>query len=500
MEAILYINLIIILSYLFIYALAKSDKNIEVRKEKGNFIKSFFVDISRYIYIKLEKRKIFQKKEVLNNIKILNSGIKTDEIQRRYWINKILIMLIIFFGFNILSFISNFSKSNILLNGSLLKRPEYGAGVVLESLDVSIVPENHNIDLQEEHFFRDYNIRVDEQYYSDDLLKEKLDFAIKYLENVIKKDNLSLTEVKSDLFFPKIIPNTSIKAEWIVEDLSLIDNEGRIKNQTSWKTNQDTFVKVILKYDGHTLEHIFNISISPKILSEEEKISDLLKKELEKASEQTKYDSYYSLPNKIDSYNLIWEEKQDNKNYNIIILSLLILIVVWIYIDKELDNKIKGRRKQMMIDYPNIISKFTILIGAGMTVKLAWKKIVDDYEKKKLSDKDYIRYAYEEMRITYNEIMIGVAESNAYETFGRRVGILPYMKFSSLICQNLRRGNKGLIELLNYEAYTAFSERKEFAKIQSEEATTKLLLPILLIFGMVLAMILIPAFLSFNMI
>ena len=39
------------------------------------------------------------------------------------------------------------------------------------------------------------------------------------------------------------------------------------------------------------------------------------------------------------------------------------------------------KQEQMLIDYSEIISQFIILMGAGMTAKNVWKKIVEDYRK-----------------------------------------------------------------------------------------------------------------------
>jgi hypothetical protein len=73
------------------------------------------------------------------------------------------------------------------------------------------------------------------------------------------------------------------------------------------------------------------------------------------------------------------------------------------------------------------------------------------------------------------------------------------MKFGSLISQNLKKGNKGLSELLGKEAREAFEERKEIAKRLGEEAGTKLLAPMMIMLLIVFMIILIPAFLSFRL-
>jgi len=60
--------------------------------------------------------------------------------------------------------------------------------------------------------------------------------------------------------------------------------------------------------------------------------------------------------------------------------------------------------------------------------------------------------------------------------------------------QNLQKGAKGALQLLEQEAMTAFAERKEAAKRKGEEAGTKLLLPMFGLLGIVLVIVMVPAF------
>ena len=62
--------------------------------------------------------------------------------------------------------------------------------------------------------------------------------------------------------------------------------------------------------------------------------------------------------------------------------------------------------------------------------------------------------------------------------------------------QNLRKGTKGLTELLKLESIQAFEERKAQAKRLGEEAGTKLLLPLFLVLAVVLVIVIVPAFLT----
>ena len=69
-------------------------------------------------------------------------------------------------------------------------------------------------------------------------------------------------------------------------------------------------------------------------------------------------------------------------------------------------------------------------------------------------------------------------------------------KFAVMLSQNLRKGTKGLAELLQREAAGAFEERKAAARKLGEETSTRLLGPMFLMLGVVLMIIVVPAFLT----
>ena len=133
-----------------------------------------------------------------------------------------------------------------------------------------------------------------------------------------------------------------------------------------------------------------------------------------------------------------------------------------------------------------------------MTVFAAWRRITANYEEKCRQMSGAEHPLYEEMKLTCREVDSGVSEMRAIERFGERVGLHRYRKFCSLITQNLQKGTRGLGQLLECEAADAFEERKNLAKKYGEEAGTKLLLPMLLMFGIVVVIIMVPAMMSFQ--
>ena len=149
-----------------------------------------------------------------------------------------------------------------------------------------------------------------------------------------------------------------------------------------------------------------------------------------------------------------------------------------------------------MRDYPEIVSKLTVFLGAGLTVRGAWEQIVRNYERDRKEGKGE-RYAYEEMRETLGQMEKKIPEGKAYQEFGRRCGLQPYLKLAGLLEQNRREGTKNLRSAMRLEMAAAFEERKNLARKQGEEAGTKLLIPLFLMLGVVMAMVAAPALLSF---
>ena len=150
----------------------------------------------------------------------------------------------------------------------------------------------------------------------------------------------------------------------------------------------------------------------------------------------------------------------------------------------------------LALDYADVVYQLMVYIGAGLTVRKAWECIVENYERRKESHKGRIRPAYEEMAQTLRQIRYGEPEGKAMEAFGRRCGLQPYMKLSSLLEQNRRTGTKNLQQLLEQEMSAAWEEQKHAARRLGEEAGTRLLIPLFLMLIVVMVIIMVPALLA----
>ena len=107
------------------------------------------------------------------------------------------------------------------------------------------------------------------------------------------------------------------------------------------------------------------------------------------------------------------------------------------------------------------------------------------------------RILYEEMLLSWNALSQGAHEERIYAEFGRRCGLQSYLRLGSLLESNIRKGSRGLLPLLRQEAEQALEERLRMARKQGEETSSRMLLPMLMLFALVLVILMAPAMMSF---
>lgn len=87
---------------------------------------------------------------------------------------------------------------------------------------------------------------------------------------------------------------------------------------------------------------------------------------------------------------------------------------------------------------------------------------------------------------------MGVSEGAAYEKFGKRTGVREYIRLSTFLTQNVKKGSTMLLQQLHEEAKEAEEMRMRNARKLCEEASTKLLLPMIMLLLVVMILIMFP--------
>ena len=192
----------------------------------------------------------------------------------------------------------------------------------------------------------------------------------------------------------------------------------------------------------------------------------------------------------------MWSQRQGNTGMILLLFGFLIAALYAYSKVRAGEKEAEKRDEEMLIDYPNIVSKLVLLLTAGMSLRKAFARIRTDY-RDTLRHGAPKRAGYEEIVRMSLEMEHGVSELVAYENMGKRCRVNVYRTFSTLLVQNLTKGGDEMAAILSREAQEAYEDRKKRARILGEEAGTKLLLPMLLMLAIVMAILMIPAFFAF---
>ncbi len=173
-----------------------------------------------------------------------------------------------------------------------------------------------------------------------------------------------------------------------------------------------------------------------------------------------------------------------------LIVSMVCMFGLGFLLDKSLDSKIEKRRAEIRLEFPEFVNKLTLLVDAGMTISKAWEKIVADNKKS--------GPLYDELLRASAEISAGKPEAIAYEDFGKRCKIKEIMKFVSIIILNLKKGGAEVVPTLRVQGVECWEMRKAEAKRLGEEASSKIMLPLMMMFIGIIVVVAVPAILSFS--
>lgn len=307
-----------------------------------------------------------------------------------------------------------------------------------------------------------------------------------YVRDCIRGGNESLLALRGDVRFPKEIPGTEITAYCQPGSYRWLNADGSRTRYEIPEEGVEETLYVTLCYYEEEREYVIDLRLFPEG-SEAERFRKKLETELSYRVADNTEDVVF-LPEQIDGVPVAWSVKRTHNGVTVLFLGLIAAVCIPVSGRRSLNDKLRKRERELMADYPELVSKYLLLLNAGLSQRSVWERMTADYKKSGRR-----RYVYEEMLQTMREMENGVSEVRAYERFGKRCRLLPYMRFSSSIVQNLQKGAKGSLNLIEQEALAAFDERKNAAKQKGEEAGTKMLLPMFGLLGIVLVIVIVPA-------
>ena len=397
-------------------------------------------------------------------------------------VKKIIVMtLLLTFVVLVVELLPKDSETFVIRNG-------YGEGSKTQEYELMIEDEDEKQKLQFE---------VEERRYTKEEVQQLFQKVMDELDNIVLGENESFNRIESDLKLVTTLEEYPVNIQWDLDSYEVMSIEGELREDRFKAEGTLVRLRGTISYGEEQTAYVRNMMVYAPTRDGTEQFFYEVKQEVEEREASTREEKGFRLPQKLKGKQLTWKIKKEYRWYYILLIGGVSAVYL-VYRDREkVKQKEKRRREELIREYPGMISKFTMLLDTGTTVKNAWEKIVQNYELQR--EQTGKQTVYEEMLLTYREMQGGVPEGEAYEKFGKRCGVTIYLKFGAMLAQNLRKGSKGISALLRMEAIQSFENRKSAARRLGEEAGTKLLMPMLGMLMVVLVMVMVPAFLTMQL-
>lgn len=480
--AVIYLIVITVLVFLLIMSRREIiSKHIVIPKWRVPFYK-----MAQYVVREIA-RKMYSE-QVHKNIQKLYPNRQVQWRMQQHYVEKVsLVLLAVFMGTFLALGIYLENKIHFgLIEENKIKREEWNEG----SYEISLQAEN------DENAKVEMALRIEARKMTYEEADKKAQELIMILPELILKENSSIHYITGDLNLVDKVPAYPFVIYWETENRRVIGTDGKLYNHEISKAGEEVELYAQLTYEEDMWESTIKLKLYPAQLELAKEWQLAVEEVLQNIQNDTRHEESFLLPDQINGHQIRWSRQAADSSGYFWILCLISSVVIYQAKDIRLQKEVEKRHKQLLWEYPQFINKLALYMATGITLKAAWGKMVASYKmnERKKHKKVLI---YEEMTISYYELENGREEGDIFYRFGIRCHDAKYRKIAGLLCANLHKGNDKLLHMMQAEAELALEERKQNARRFGEEANVKLLLPMTMMLGIVMLIIMIPAYATF---
>lgn len=176
-----------------------------------------------------------------------------------------------------------------------------------------------------------------------------------------------------------------------------------------------------------------------------------------------------------------------------IIMGCVLAIALPIAMVSDLHKKVRLKEQNIMLELPDFLNSIVLLVGAGETVQRAIIRCVESHK----GDADHP--LYKELKVMTSEWAGGYSFQQAFENFSKRCAVQEVSLFTTTVLLNYRRGGNDFMLSLRELSRMLWDKRKAISRTRGEQASSKLVFPMVVIFLIVIVLVGTPAFMMLNM-
>lgn len=375
--------------------------------------------------------------------------------------------------------IKQWYAANPGFDGTLFRR-ELGKGSYVEELELKSDVYQGTVELE-----------IEEKQPTKNEAKKLLEKAKKEIDATFLGENKALEQVMSDVILQDAYQDGMVAAEWSFDDYTYIGTDGVIKEN---ELDEPELVEAtaVLTCGEYQQIYRFSMQLCPCSVKTEKG----LRREIQKKIRQQPLEkSEITLPSDVAGIPLQWKK---TGNMDGAMLSILGIVVCFLLpygqkLEEQKQKKIILEKRKK--DYPMLVEELSLFLAAGVTFTEAARKMTENYERRK-KQTGKVQEGYELWKKLSYEMRDGVREADAIMRFGKESGRKEYKKLALLLEQNRRQGSQHMIQQLEQENLIAFEMRKNQVKREGEEASVKLLFPMMGMLGIVIVILILPAMMT----
>ena len=421
------------------------------------------------------------KKQIEKDFKeLIPGGNSKSRIEEYYKSKKKEMLLLLVAGLFLLavSLYSDF-RAGVPKENRLI-RNKYGEGKKEVSLEVKVNEDN----------WESVSVILEEKEYTREEIIQMYEVALKNLPQIIKKENETLEMITSDLDLVTALEEYPFQISWRSSNPEVLDEDGKIYFENISRI-ENVDLTVTLQYGEWEKEDRISVTVQPK--NKEDYIFYLMQN-LKEEESKTRKEENFLLPDSYQEHLLQWRYPASNATLVLTILFIIIVPFISYQKDVEIHRQIIKRREELLDSFPEFISQLILYMEAGMSVRGAMFRILQEGQRKK-----HDSYLYKELAYVARQMKNGLPEKEGYELLAIRCNLSCYRKLSNLLAQHIQKGSSTILENLRKEAAKAVEEQKGRIQKRGEEMGTKLLFPMMIMLLIVMVFIMVPALFSFQM-
>lgn len=453
------------------------------RREEGGLLQRMSV----YLYKKgcIYKLPFLNAHSVQKDLECLHPGQSGLLLQGDYYRQKIRLLLLVLGVGTLLGVLVKVKAESggVLTDQGDLLRPEPGQGecqVELQAWREGERPGRLTVSVPERQLTQQEAQELYQRFWEE-------------LEQEALGDNPSWQQVYSPLLLSEELEGYPFAVSWRSSDRERIGPGGEVHSPAQ---PEALTLTAEIRYLEYLWKEELDVLVIPPHLEGTELLTAQAKEAFLLADEEAVTADRIPLPTSVGGEQLFWKELREDHSLVLMLITVCTSAAIFVFQDRDLHQQVLQRRERMKETYPVVLNKFTLYLGAGMTIRGAFQKIAYDYHSR--CGKENEQPLYEEMLYTCNQLQAGISESRAYEMWAARTGLQDCARLSTMLMQNLKKGNAALLSRLKEEGDKALQEDLNLRRKKGEEAGTRLLVPMIMMMAIVMVLVMIPAFQSFG--